>query len=180
VALKAVAKNVLHKSDVGGVVLGIDNADRLKEAARAMARRVRAHDRQLEGLLVQPMAPRGVEMFVGATRDPAFGAVVVFGTGGVQLELWNDVVCRIAPLSRAEARFMVDSIRGRKLLDGFRGAPAGDREALVEAILAVSRLMDALPRVAELDINPLLALEPGRGVVALDARIRVAPPVAAA
>jgi acetyltransferase len=174
VALKAVAKDVLHKSDVGGVVLGIDNPDRLEEAASAIARRVRKHHRELEGFLVQPMAPKGVEMFVGATRDPAFGPVIAFGTGGVQLELWNDIVCRLGPLSRGEARHMVDSIRGRKLLDGFRGAPSGDREALVEAILGVSRLMGALPRVLELDINPLLTLEPGRGVIALDARIRVA------
>jgi acetate---CoA ligase (ADP-forming) len=175
VALKAVSRGVLHKSDVGGVALGIQDPDRLMEAASAMTRSLRTRDHALEGFLVQPMAPKGVEMFVGATRDPFFGAAIAFGTGGVQLELWNDIVCRLGPLSRAEARRMIDSVRGRRLLDGFRGAPAGDRDALVEAIVAVSRLMDALPQVLELDINPLLALEPGRGVLALDARIRVNP-----
>jgi acetyl coenzyme A synthetase (ADP forming)-like protein len=175
VALKVVSKGVLHKSDVGGVVLGIPDADRLKAAAAAIERGLRSSDRRLDGFLVQPMAPRGVEMFVGATRDAAFGSVIAFGTGGVQLELWNDVVCRLGPLSPADARAMLDSVRGRKLLDGFRGGPAGDREALAEAIVRVSALMEVMPRVLELDINPLLALEPGRGVVALDARVRVGP-----
>jgi acetyl coenzyme A synthetase (ADP forming)-like protein len=177
VALKVVSKGVLHKSDVGGVVLGITDAGRLMDAAAAIERGLRAHDRTLDGFLVQPMAPRGVEMFVGATRDAAFGPVVAFGTGGVQLELWNDVVCRLGMISKADARLMIDSVRGRKLLDGFRGAPAGDREALADAIVRVARLMESVPQVLELDINPLLALEPGRGVVALDARVRVGPAV---
>ncbi len=175
VALKVIAKGVLHKSDVGGVVLGIPNADRLRAAADGIERALRSRDRTVDGFLVQPMAPRGVEMFVGATRDAAFGSVIAFGTGGVQLELWNDVVCRLGPLSGADARAMIESVRGRRLLDGFRGGPAGDREALAEAIVRVSGLMEALPQVLELDINPLLALEPGRGVVALDTRIRVGP-----
>jgi acyl-CoA synthetase (NDP forming) len=122
---------------------------------------------------VQPMAPRGVEMFLGATRDPVFGPAVAFGTGGVQASLWKDVAIRLAPLCEDEAERLVDSMRGRVLLDGFRGGPRGDRQALVAAILQVSRLMAAVPEVLELDLNPLLALEPGRGVVAVDARVRV-------
>ncbi len=127
----------------------------------------------LDGILVQPMAPRGVEMFLGATRDAAFGAAIAFGTGGVQLELWNDIAVRVGPVSAAEGGRMIESIKGRKLLDGFRGGPRGDREALAKAIANVSRLMEAVPEVVELDLNPLLALEPGRGVVAVDARVRV-------
>ena len=92
----------------------------------------------------------------------------------MQLALWNDVVIRLGPVSAMEASRMVDSVRGRKLLDGFRGAPPGDRSALCEAIVQVSQLMDAVPEVAELDLNPLLALEPGRGVVVVDARVRLA------
>jgi len=120
-----------------------------------------------------PAAPRGVEMFVGATRDAAFGPIVAFGTGGVALELWNDVVLRLAPVTDAEARWMLDAIRGRRLLDGFRGGPRADRDALADAILRVSRLMEEVPEVADVDLNPLVALEPGQGVVAVDARVRV-------
>jgi acyl-CoA synthetase (NDP forming) len=127
----------------------------------------------LNGILVQPMAPKGVEMFLGATRDAGFGPILAFGTGGVQLELWNDVTVRLGPVSAAEGAAMIESIKGRKLLDGFRGGPRGDRTALAAAIANVSRLMEAVPEVMELDLNPLLALEPGRGVVAIDARIRV-------
>ncbi len=176
VALKIVSKSVLHKSDVGGVLLGVADAEGVRDGFSTIRRRMEqsGHSGELEAILVQPMAPRGVEMFVGATRDATFGSVIAFGTGGVQLELWHDVVVRLGPVSALEASLMVDSIRGRKLLDGFRGAPPGDRSALCEAIVQVSQLMDAVPEVAELDLNPLLALEPGRGVVAVDARVRLA------
>jgi acetate---CoA ligase (ADP-forming) len=175
VALKVSSKAVLHKSDVGGVALGVSDAGGVRAAAARFLRNLKeaGHEADLEGLLVQPMAPRGIEMFLGATRDAAFGPVIAFGTGGVQLELWNDVVVRIGPVSSAEATRMVDSIKGRRLLDGYRGGPRGDRAALAEAIVLLSRLMEAVPEVMELDLNPLLALEPGRGVLAVDARIRV-------
>jgi len=176
VALKIVSKAVLHKSDVGGVILGVSNAEGVRDGVASIRDRMKetGHEGDLDGILVQPMAPRGVEMFLGATRDAAFGSVIAFGTGGVQLELWNDVAIRLGPVSSNEASRMVDSIRGRRLLDGFRGAPPGDRVALREAVVQVSRLMEAVPDIAELDLNPLLALEPGRGVVVVDARIRVA------
>jgi acetate---CoA ligase (ADP-forming) len=176
VALKIVSRAVLHKSDVGGVLLGVTGAEEVRDACATLRRRMEqsGHAGDLEAILVQPMAPRGVEMFVGATRDATFGSVIAFGTGGVQLALWNDVIIRLGPVSAMEASRMVDSVRGRKLLDGFRGAPPGDRSALCEAIVQVSQLMDAVPEVAELDLNPLLALEPGRGVVVVDARVRLA------
>ena len=180
VALKVSCKGVLHKSDVGGVALGVSDPSavwsaidrfrwKLEEAGRAD---------DLEGILVQPMAPRGVEMFLGATRDARFGVAIAFGTGGVQLELWNDVVVRVGPVSSDEAELMIASIKGSKLLDGYRGGPRGDRAALAGAIAGVSRLMEAVPEIMELDLNPLLALEPGRGVVAVDARVRVCPTAA--
>jgi acetate---CoA ligase (ADP-forming) len=178
VALKIVSRAVRHKSDVGGVLLDLRDVAAVREGVATLERRMAAagHKGDLDGVLVQPMAPRGVEMFLGASRDPVFGPVVAFGTGGIELELWNDVVFRIAPLTSADALAMLDSIRGRALLDGFRGAPAGDREALVDAILRVSRLVEDVPEVVELDLNPLVALEPGRGVVAVDARVRVRGP----
>ena len=175
VALKIVSRAVIHKSDIGGVLLSLSNPMAIRDGITVLRQRMECagHGKDLDSILVQPMAPRGVEMFLGATRDPVFGPAIAFGTGGVQVSLWNDVAIRLAPLGEDEAARLVDSVRGRVLLDGFRGGPRGDRRALAAAIVQVSRLMVALPEVIELDLNPLLALEPGRGVVAVDARIRV-------
>ncbi len=175
VALKIVSPSVIHKSDIGGVLLSLRSSMAIRDGISILRQRMEraGHGRDLDAILVQPMAPRGVEMFLGATRDPVFGPAVAFGTGGVQISLWNDVAVRLAPLCEDEAARLVDSVRGRVLLDGFRGGPRGDRQALAAAILQVSTLMAAVPEVLELDLNPLLALEPGRGVVAVDARVRV-------
>lgn len=175
VALKIVSRAVIHKTDIGGVLLSLPNAAAIHEGIAVLRQRMEraGHAMDLDAILVQPMAPRGVEMFLGATRDPIFGPAVAFGTGGVQVGLWNDVNVRLAPLFADEAASLVDSVRGRVLLDGFRGGPKGDRQALAEAILQVSRLMLTVPDVVELDLNPLLALEPGHGVVAVDARVRI-------
>jgi acetyl coenzyme A synthetase (ADP forming)-like protein len=175
VALKIVSRVVRHKSDVGGVLLDLRDDAALREGVATLERRMAAagHRGDLDGILVQPMAPPGVEMFIGATRDKVFGPVVAFGTGGVALELWNDVVFRLAPVTGVEAHRMLDAVRGRRLLEGFRGGPRGDREALAEALLRVSRLMEDVPEIVELDLNPFVALEPGRGAIALDARVRV-------
>jgi acetyl coenzyme A synthetase (ADP forming)-like protein len=175
VAVKVMSSTVHHKSDIGGVLLGLRSETEVRDGVVTLERRMEAagHGGQLEGFFVQAMAPRGVEMFVGGSRDGLFGPIVAFGTGGVELELWNDVVLRLAPIGLEEARRMLDSIRGRALLDGFRGAPRADRDALVDAIQRVSRLMEDVPEVLELDLNPLVALPPGQGVVAVDARVRV-------
>jgi acetyl coenzyme A synthetase (ADP forming)-like protein len=175
VALKIVAPAVIHKSDIGGVLLSLPNPMAIRDGISILRQRMEraGQGRDLDSILVQPMAPRGVEMFLGATRDPVFGPAIAFGTGGVQVSLWNDLSVRLAPVCEDEAARLVDSVRGRVLLDGYRGGPRGDRQALAAAILQVSRLMDAVPEVLELDLNPLLALEPGRGVVAVDARVRV-------
>jgi len=175
VALKIVSRAVQHKSDVGGVLLNLKDRAALREGVAALERHMAAagHRADLDGFLVQPMVPRGVEMFLGATRDATFGPVVAFGTGGVALELWNDVVLRLAPVTDAEADRMLGAIRGRRLFDGFRGGPRADRDALAAAIQRVSRLIESVPEIVELDLNPLVALEPGQGVVAVDARVRV-------
>jgi acetate---CoA ligase (ADP-forming) len=182
VALKVVSKSVLHKSDVGGVILGLSTAASVRDAVATLHRRMEAagHAQDIDGFLVQPMAPSGIEMFIGATRDPGFGPAIAFGTGGVELELWNDVIVRLAPLSHSDAVSMVNAVRGHKLLDGFRGRPRGDRQAVANAIVRASHLMEVVPDVLDLDINPLLVLEPGRGAAAVDARVRVRCPVAGA
>jgi acetyltransferase len=124
--------------------------------------------------MVQRMAPAGVEVILGGKRDHSFGPVVMFGLGGVYVEVYDDVAFRVAPLSRFDAEEMIEEVRGRRLLEGVRGRAPVDREALIEAILSVSRLLAENPHVAEVDINPLIALE--HGVLAVDARAVLAAP----
>ncbi|MFO0556519.1 MAG: acetate--CoA ligase family protein [Polyangiales bacterium] len=173
VALKLVSSTITHKSDVGGVVLSLKGADAVREAYAAIEQRLEAKGlrQEMQGALVQEMVARGVETFVGATRDSDYGALIGFGLGGVQVELWKDVVFRVAPLRDVDARAMTEQIKARALLDGFRGSEAVDRAALVDAILRVAQLMEDLPEVSEVDVNPLVAT--AKGAIAVDARIRV-------
>jgi acetyl coenzyme A synthetase (ADP forming)-like protein len=175
VALKLVSSTILHKTDVGGVALGLGDAGAVSRAFARMRERLEALGRggEMEGLVVQEMVPAGVETFVGVTQDPSFGPLLGFGLGGINVELWRDVVFRIHPVTSVDAWEMLGEIRGVKLLDGFRGTPPADRAALADALLRVSRMVGDLPEIRELDVNPLVALPPGQGVVALDARIRV-------
>jgi acetyl coenzyme A synthetase (ADP forming)-like protein len=175
VAVKLLSDTITHKTDVGGVVLDVVGGEAAAQAYRTIEDRLRERGRhgEMTGVLVQEMVPRGVETFVGVTQDPKFGPLLGFGTGGVNVEVWRDVVFRVHPITDGDARDMVAQIRGAKLLDGFRGAPPADREALADALLCVSRMVGDLPEILEMDVNPLLALPPGEGVVAVDARIRV-------
>ncbi|MBI4508896.1 MAG: acetate--CoA ligase family protein [Deltaproteobacteria bacterium] len=176
VAVKLASRTIVHKTDVGGVILGIAEADGVRNAVRSIEERLEHLGKRadMDGVIVQQMVPRGVETFVGVTQVPHFGKLIGFGIGGVNVEIWNDVVFRVHPLTRSDAEEMVEKIRGAKLLRGFRGAPSADREALVDTILRISALVEALPELQELDINPLVARPPGEGVIAVDARIRVA------
>jgi acetate---CoA ligase (ADP-forming) len=175
VALKLASETITHKTEVGGVALALANAEAVYEAFNAIRQNlVRAgREREMAGALVQEMVPRGIETFVGVTQAPGYGSLIGFGIGGVAVEVWKDVAFRVAPITDTDAGSMLDQIRGAKLLDGFRGSPKADREALVETLLLVSRMVQDLPEIVEMDINPLVALPPGRGVVAVDARIRV-------
>ena len=164
VVLKTLAAG--HKSDLGGVVLGLSDAATLRREATAMLERLPG-----SGLLVQRMAAGGVEVILGGKRDPSFGPVVMFGLGGVYVELFDDVAFRVAPLSRADAEAMIAEVRASRLLAGARGQPPVDRAALVDALLALSRLLAENPRLAEIDINPLIVSS--AGVVAVDARAAV-------
>jgi acyl-CoA synthetase (NDP forming) len=175
VALKLVSSGILHKTDVGGVVLDLSSPEAVRRAFESMTARLAARGLagQMEGALVQEMVTGGVETYVGMTQAPGFGALLGFGIGGVNVELWKDVAFRVHPLTDVDAREMLEQIRGKALLDGFRGAPPADKDALVEAILRVDRMIADNPEIQELDINPLLALPPGEGVVAIDARFRI-------
>ncbi|MBE7450939.1 MAG: acetate--CoA ligase family protein [Kofleriaceae bacterium] len=177
VAVKLASATITHKSDVGGVMLGLADDAAVADAFAAIAARLTALGRrdEMTGVTVQPMVPRGVELFLGATRAPGFGPLIGFGTGGTAVELWRDVVFRLHPLTDQDAAELLERFRGRPLLDGFRGGPVADRAAIVDAILRVDRLVGDLPEIAELDLNPLVARPPGAGVLALDARVRIEP-----
>lgn len=177
VAVKLVSREIQHKTEVGGVKLGLSTPE---EASRAFDEiraglQARGLVDKIDGALVQEMITGGVETYVGSTEAPGFGMLVAFGIGGINVELWKDVVFRVHPLTDLDAREMLEQIRGRALLEGFRGMPPADKEALVSAILRVDRLVGDNPEIRELDINPLVALPPGEGVVAIDARIRIEP-----
>jgi acyl-CoA synthetase (NDP forming) len=166
VALKVLSTQALHKSDVGGVALGLADAADVRRAAQTMLSRFPSG-----ALMVQPMITDGIEVILGGKRDPSFGPVVMFGLGGIHVEVFDDVAFRVAPLTRADAEEMVEEVRGHRLLAGVRGRPLADREALIQALLALSRLLVENPHIAELDINPLFLFE--RGAAAVDARVVV-------
>ena len=168
VALKAHGPNLLHKSDAGGVKLGLENAAALRAAYEGMKQRMGS---EMTAAVVQKMAPKGVEVMVGATADPTFGHVVAFGAGGTLVELLNDVVFRVQPLTDADIDEMVAQARVSKLLRGVRGEKPADAAALKRVIAKVSALLEICPEIRELDINPLFVLH--EGATAVDARVRV-------
>jgi acetyl coenzyme A synthetase (ADP forming)-like protein len=171
VALKALGRDIVHKTDVGAVRLGLDGPDDVIFAAKEMARRIDEAGLTLEGFLVQEMITGGVEMLVGVAQDPLFGPVVACSAGGTAAELLRDVSIRIAPITDLDASEMVRSLKTFPLLDGYRGAPKADIAALEEVILRVSTMVDAHPSIAEMDCNPVMVLS--HGAVIVDARVRV-------
>jgi acetyl coenzyme A synthetase (ADP forming)-like protein len=176
VAVKLVSDTITHKSDVGGVVLDVRSEAEAFEAFRAIERRLEEQGRagEMAGVAVQQMVREGVEVVVGVTLDPAFGPLLMFGLGGVHVELLRDVSFRVHPLTTRDAREMVRALRGYPLLEGYRGAPPADVKALEEVLLRVSQLAGDQPDIIEMDLNPLKVLPPGRGCVAVDARVAVA------
>jgi acyl-CoA synthetase (NDP forming) len=171
-ALKIVSADITHKTDVGGVALGLDNAAAVGRAFETVTLRVKAREpkARIAGCLVAPMAPAGVEMILGAQWDPVFGAVVMLGLGGIFVETLKDVTFRLAPFDEAEARRMIGELRGGAVLQGVRGRPPADIDALARALAALSRFAAAQgPTLRSLDVNPLLVLPQGQGVLALDA-----------
>ncbi|QEK90884.1 CoA-binding protein [Achromobacter insolitus] len=170
--LKVVSPDITHKSDVGGVKLNVQGDDALRSAYADILAAVRQHrpDARIDGVLVAPMAPKGVECIAGVHCDPVFGPVVMFGLGGVFVEVLKDVSFRLAPFGRDDALAMIREIKGYALLQGARGAPPCDIGALAEALAALSRFAHARRAdFSSVEINPLLALPEGQGVVALDA-----------
>lgn len=171
VAVKVLSPSALHKSDVGGVLLNIEG----EAEVRGAYEKVRSAVADPEGVLIQQMVPGGHEVLIGMTEDPSFGPLLAFGLGGVYVELLEDVAFRTLPLTDLEASTMVKEVKGYRLLEGYRGLPAGDVHAVEEALLRISALIEAVPELLEMDLNPVKVLRPGEGVQVVDARVRVRP-----
>ncbi|MFC0132729.1 GNAT family N-acetyltransferase [Massilia eurypsychrophila] len=176
VALKVVSQQVVHKSDVGGVALDLDSAEAVRSAAQRMQRRLAElqPDARLDGFSVQQMArrPDAVELIVGAATDRVFGPVILFGQGGISVEVTGDHAVALPPLNTVLARDMIGRTRVARLLAGYRSRPPADMEAILWTLTQLSQLVSDIPEIIELDINPLLA--DSAGAIALDARMRVA------
>ena len=175
VALKLASHSIVHKTEIGAVRLNLSDEESVRRAFEEIRSRL-ARDGMLDamdGVLVQPMILSGVEVMVGVTADPLFGPLIAFGLGGIHVEILGDVRFRVTPLSDRDAAEMVREIRGFRLLEGYRGHPPADVEAIQDALLRVSRLVEEVPEIGELDLNPIFALPPGQGCVIADARIRV-------
>lgn len=171
VALKIVSPQILHKSEVGGVRLGLLGREAVGQAYEELVSRVGdvAREADLRGVLVTPMAPAGVEVIVGMARDAQFGPTVMFGLGGVLVELFRDVSFRVAPFDREVAMDMIQETRGHRVLQGLRGDRPKDVGAVAELLVQVSRLAARYPQIREIDLNPVRVYESGYSI--LDARI---------
>lgn len=173
VVLKIVSPDIAHKSDVGGVKVGLEDAAAVAAAYDEIvaSSKKAVPNANITGVAVQNMAPQGTEVIVGMTTDPQFGPVMMFGLGGIMVEVMKDVSFRIVPLTDRDAGQMIDEIKGRPILDGIRGQPPADKAALRSAILKVAAFVEQHPEVQELDLNPMFAYPDG--AVAVDARIVV-------
>ena len=174
VVLKIASPDILHKTDVGGVRVGLQNATELQDAFELMVYRANRYipEAHIWGCQVQEMVPAGgIEILVGMNRDPQFGPLVTFGLGGIYVETLKDVTFRIAPFSQEEAQAMLKEIRTHALLDGVRGQPPVDKAAIVDTLLRIGQLVQDFPEIVELDINPLIVYPEGQGAISIDMRL---------
>jgi len=171
VVLKIVSPDVIHKSDVGGVIINVKDAEDVQKAYEQIMDSVKRHEPNAEivGVLVQEMAPQSTEVIVGATKDPQFGPTLMFGLGGIFVEILKDVTFRIAPVTEDEAREMITAVKAYPLLKGYRNTPPADIEAIVKILLNTSRLVMEHQEIKELDLNPIMVYE--KGAKTVDARI---------
>lgn len=176
VVMKLQARGIEHKTDVGGVRIDLADATAVREAFAAIETNLaeKRPEAKMEGVLIQPCIHAGVEVIVGTYRDPLFGPLIMFGTGGITVELLGDVDFRLAPISPMQAAELIGCVQGAPLLKGYRGAPPADLTALVDCLVRVSIMVDDLPEIQEIDLNPIKVQPAGQGCIAVDARIRVA------
>jgi len=174
VVMKIASPDILHKTDVGGVKVGLESAAQVRDAFDLMIFRTERYlpEAEIWGCQVQEMAPPGgLEVLIGMNRDPQFGPLVTFGLGGIYVEALKDVTFRVAPFTRLDAEAMLTEIRSKALLEGIRGNPPVDKEALVNTLLRMGQLVQDFPEIAELDINPLIVYPEGQGALAIDMRL---------
>ena len=169
--LKIVSPDVLHKTEAGGVIVGLNTKDQVMDGYNRILSNVKQHapNARVEGILVQSMAPAGVEVIVGGLRDSTFGPTVLFGLGGIFVEVLKDASFRVAPVTGLDSRQMIEEVRGYPLLRGIRGQPASDEEAITRILQAASRIMLENSQIQQLDFNPVIVYAKGATVV--DARI---------
>ena len=175
VVLKLMSPQILHKSDAKVVALNVGTDEDLRKAWKEIHNNAKKYkdDAEIIGVLVAPMLKPGKEIIVGVTKDPQFGHALMFGLGGIYVDFLKDVSFGLAPLSKAEAAKMVERTKAYVLLRGVRGRPRADIEAVVEALVRVSKLVSDFPEVSYLDVNPLVAYESGRGCIALDVKMGI-------
>lgn len=173
VAMKIVSEQILHKSDMGGIRLGLQNENEVISAFETMFTEIgkKSPQAKLDGVLIEQMAGQGQEVIIGIRRDPGFGPVIMFGMGGVSVELFKDVSFRVAPVSEEEALEMIHETRAGRLLSGFRGQPEADFKTVVDCIRRMAQLALDFPQIEEAEINPLLVFPRGEGALVLDGRI---------
>ena len=173
VAVKLDSATIVHKTDVGGVVLNLGSKSEVERAFRNIKNKLAGigRENEMDGVTVQHMVEGGIESLVGVTQDPSFGPLIMFGLGGIYAELFQDVAVRLHPLTDLDARKLVRSIKMARLFKGFRGAPARDVQALEDLLLRLSALVEDIPEVAELDLNPVMLMAEGEGCWVVDARI---------
>ena len=177
VALKLASREIIHKTEFGGVQLNLQDEDAVHRAFEYVSDQLakREMSKAMDGAIVQPMISGGVELMIGVSQDPSFGPLIAFGLGGIHVEILRDVCFRITPITDRDAAEMIRSIRGYRLLQGYRGHRPADIPAIEDLLLRVARLVEDVPEIGELDLNPVIALPPGGGCQVVDARIRVNP-----
>jgi acetyltransferase len=173
VALKVLSPTVLHKADVGGVILDVP-PDGAADAYRRLSNQLAGQGLNLTEASVSRMARPGTEVIAGVTNDPVFGPLVAFGLGGYLVELLDDVSFRLLPLTDRDAASMIQGTRAGRLLEGYRGAPRSDIAAVEEILLRLAALAESEPRILEIDLNPVIVHNQGEGVAIVDARVRIA------
>lgn len=163
---------VLHKSDIGGVLLNMAPAE-AAAGFKQLAEQLAAHNIKLETASLMPMAKPGVEVLAGITHDPVFGPLVAFGSGGFLVELLDDVVFRVLPLTDRDATEMIVSTRAHRMLKGYRGSAEADTPAVEDLLVRLGALTEAVPQIAEIDLNPVIVHPRGKGLTMIDARVRL-------
>jgi acetyltransferase len=177
VAMKIASSDIVHKSDAGGVLLNLNDRDAIITGYETIIRNVQEHfpHAQIQGVQIQPMLPAGQEVIIGVVQDQQFGPLVMFGSGGIEVEGLKDIAFALAPISLEEVEYLLETTWAGKKLRGFRNIPPADHEAASDALIRIAQLAADFPQFKEIELNPLIVLPKNQGAVALDVRIHLEP-----